>query len=194
MSNQMSEDLEKIDEYLSVIQKRILAPIQNTGIQRYCTVTLLLLFAAMDGLGKLLVPDDTAGPNQRIRGFLDYMSGDYEVSKKELLSLRHSLVHNAINVESFLSHTEIGGDWHLKKIGADLIYVNTMVMYKDFVDSFTRFRSEIQHDLVMMRRAADRLAWVETADPLEWGKDNPPDQMDNATPTPPPPVRFIYAK
>jgi hypothetical protein len=145
----------------------------------------LLLFAAIDGLGKLLDPHDTAGSNQRIRGFLDYMGGDYAAHKKELLHLRNSLVHNAINVESFLSHTEIGGDQHLKMGAAGFIYVNTTVMYENFVDAFKRFRAEIQHDPVMMRRVANR---------LEWKEDNPFNDPSIPTPTPPPPVQFIYAK
>jgi hypothetical protein len=189
MSDKTSEDQDKIDEYLNIIQERILAPIQNTEIRHYCTATLLLLFAAVDGLGKLLDPDDRAGSNKRIRGFLDFMGGDYEVHKEELLKLRNSLVHNAINVESFLSQTEIGGDQHLKKMGAaGFIYVNTMVMYRDFIDAFNRFRAEIQSDPVVMKRAADR---------LEWREDNPLDDLDIpdvVTPSPPPSVQFIYAK
>ena len=118
MSDQTSQDQDKIDKYLEVIQERILAPIQKTEIRHYCTATLLLLFAAIDGLGELLHPDNTAGSNARIREFLDYMGGDYKVHKKELLNLRNFLVHNAINVASFLSQTEIGSDQHLKKMGA----------------------------------------------------------------------------
>jgi hypothetical protein len=56
MSDQTSQDQDKdkIDEYLHVIDERILAPIQKTEVRYYCTATLLLLFAAIDGLGKLL--------------------------------------------------------------------------------------------------------------------------------------------
>lgn len=184
MSDRSSQGQDKITEYLRVIQERILAPIQKTEVRDYCTATLLLLFAAIDGLGKLLHPDDMAPPSQRIRKFLDYMGGDYKVQKKELLRLRNSLVHNAINVESFLSHTEMGSDQHLKRIGAaDFIYVNTMVMYEDFVAAFGRFRADIEHDPAMMKRAADR---------LEWREDNPLYGPDS--PTPPPPIEFIYAK
>jgi hypothetical protein len=118
------------------------------------------------------------------------MGGDYKIHKKELLNLRHSLVHNAINVASFLSQTEMGGDHHhLKKMGAaDFIYVNTMVMYKDFVDAFRRFCDDIKENPAMMKRAADRLEW------REWREDNPMDYPNSPTPTPPPPVQFIYAK
>jgi len=187
MSDQTSEDQDKIDAYFEIIQERILAPIQNTEIRHYCTATLLLLFAVIDGLGKLLVPNDT-GSSKRILGFLTYMGGDYDAYKGELLKLRQSVVHNAINVESFLSHTEIGGDQHLKKTGAaGFIYVNTMDMYEDFVGAFKRFRSEIHRDPVMMKRAANR---------LEWREDNTldnPDISNIATPSPPPPVQFIIA-
>jgi len=189
MSDQTSQDQDKIDEYLGIIQERILSPIQNTELRHYCTATLLLLFAAIDGLGKSLDPDDTAGSNRRIRGFLDYMGGDYAVYKKELLDLRHSLVHNAINVESFLSNTEIGDDQHLKRMGAaGFIYVNTSVMYTDFVDAFRRFRAGIQHDPAMLKRAANRLEWMEEGILDDLGIP------DIATPSFPPPVQFIYAK
>ena len=186
MSDPTSEDQEKIDEYLRLIQERILAPIQKTKIRHYCTATLLLLFAAIDGLGKLLHRDKNAKAKQRILGFLDYMGGDYRAHKEDLQRLRNSLVHNAINVGSFLSHTETDLDRHLKKMGtAGFIYVNTMVMYEDFVKAFGRFHSDIQHDPAMMKRAADR---------LEWREDSPLDDLDAPTPSPPPPVEFTNAR
>ena len=51
MSDQPSQDQDKIGRYLEVIEKRILGPIGDTEIRSYCTATLLLLFAAIDGLG-----------------------------------------------------------------------------------------------------------------------------------------------
>jgi hypothetical protein len=189
MSDQTSQDQHKIDAYLGIIQERILAPIRDTELRRSCTATLLLLFAAIDGLGKLLHSDDSAGPSRRIRRFLGYMGGNYAVSKKKLLKLRNSLVHNAINVESFLSNTEIGDEQHLKRVGAaGFVYVNTSVMYADFVDAFEQFRADLQQDPAMMKRAADRLEWVEES------LLDSPGMPDTPTPTPPPPVEFILAK
>jgi 3-oxoacyl-ACP reductase-like protein len=75
MSSQTSQDQDKIDEYIRVIQERILEPIQETEAKQYCTATLLLLFAAIDGMGKLLHHNSRAGSNQRIRRFLEYMGG-----------------------------------------------------------------------------------------------------------------------
>lgn len=191
MLNQTSDDQEKIDEYLRVIRERILAPIEKTDVRLYSTATLLLLFAAIDGVGKLLHRNSAAGSNQRILGFLEYMGGGYSAHKKELLRLRNTLAHNAINVASFLSRTEMGRDQHLRKMSADdFIHVNTLIMYEDVVSTLGQFYTNIRDDVVMMKRAANRLEWGETADLLEGIKDN----SSTVTPTPPPPVQFIYAK
>ena len=72
--------------------------------------------------------------------------------------------------------------------------MNTMIMYEDLVSTLGRFHTNIRDDVVMMKRAADRLEWRETPDRLEGREDNPLDHLNIATPTPPPPVQFIYAK
>ena len=186
MSEQISEERNKIDEYLDVIQSRIVEPIQKSDIGRYCTATLLLLFAAIDGLGKLIHNNNKAGSNERIRAFLDYMGDNYGKCKQELLGLRHSLVHNAINVASFMSQTEMGSDQHLKRMGsAGFIYVNTNIMYQDFIHAFERLREELKNDVTKMSRAAER---------LEWREDDSEDQYLDIPATPPPPVEFIWAK
>jgi len=186
MTEQISEERKKIDAYFDVIQERIVDPIQKADINRYCTATLLLLFAAIDGLGKLIHDDDRARPNERIRAFLDYMSGNYRMRKQDLLDLRHSLVHNAINVASFMSQTEMGSDRHLTPIGsADFMYVNTTIMYNDFVRAFERLREELKNDERMMSRAAER---------LEWREDEDEEQDLDIPVSPPPPVEFIWAR
>ena len=186
MSEQISEERNKIDQYLDVIQGRIVEPIHKADIGRYCTATLLLLFAAIDGLGKLIHDNSKAVSSDRIRAFLDYMGDNYGKCKEELLSLRHSLVHNAINVASYMSQTEIGSDQHLKRIGSGgFIYVNTSIMYNDFVRAFERLRGEYKNDEQMMTRAAER---------LEWREDDVQDQYLDIPASPPPPVEFIWAR
>lgn len=182
----ISEEYDKVDEYLAVIQSRIVDPIQKSDMAGYCTAVLLLLFAAMDGLGKLIHDNDRAGSNQRIRAFLDYMNNDYKKRKQDLLSLRHSLVHNAINVASFMTHTEMDSDQHLKRIGSGgFIYVNTTIMYHDFIRAFEKLREGFKNDGAKMARAAQRLAWRD---------DDANDKyLDNPS-TPPPSVEFIWAK
>ena len=195
MLAQTPEDQEKVEEYLNVLQERVLTPIQSTDVQRSCTATLLLLFAAIDGLGGLSDPTGKAGVHDRITGFLNYMGGGYAAHAEDLYTLRNSLVHNAINVESILFHAELDSHRHLTRLGVDnLLYVNTSVMYQDFLHVFDRFRSQLQSDPVMLRHAANQLEWVEIDDPLEVGENNAPDQMDNPTPTHPTPIRFIRTR
>lgn len=162
MNDKTTEAQNKIREYLHVIEERILEPIEKTEISHYCTAVLLLLFAAIDGMGKLLHLNNQAGSNALIRVFLDYMSGEYNVQKEDLLNLRNALVHNAINVASFLSQVDMGSENHLKKIGKTaFVYVNTGIMYKDFKVAFKRFGDEIMNNPVMMNRAANRLKFRE---------------------------------
>ena len=183
MLEQIGEEENKIDEYLDVIQSRIIEPIEKANISQYCAATLLLLFAALNGLGKLIHDNPKAGSNDRIRAFLDYMGGNYGKRKKELLNLRHSLMHEAMNVASYMSKADIGSSKHLNLIGsAGFIYVNTTVMYKDFVLSFERLRKELKNNEQMKSRAAKR---------LEWKKE---DHYFDFPATPPPPVEFIWAK
>lgn len=137
----------------------------------------------MDGVGKLLDPDDHAWPSKRLGSFLDNMGVEYRDHRGDLLALRHSLVHTAINVEAFLWHTSIGSDQHLKQTGiGGFIYVDTKAMYDDVKDAFERFRVEVREYTVLMKRAANRLRWIE-----ESPKTNP------YSPTPPPPVAFIFS-
>jgi len=182
----MSEAGQKVDEFLSIIQNRIVSPIENTDISQSCTATLLLLFAAFDGLGGLLHLEPDAGNNERIRCFLDYMGGAYAAKKKQLLALRHGLMHTAVNVESFLSKTEMTVGQHLKRIGASgFLYVNTTVIYKDFATAFAKFRAELATNSELMERASSR---------LEWKEDQAWDETDGPMPTPPPPVEFILLR
>jgi hypothetical protein len=146
----------------------------------------LLLFAAIDGLGKLIHDNPRAGSNDRIRAFLDYMGGSYSEREEDLLGLRNSLVHNAINVASYMSQTETESDQHLRRIGSGgFIYVNTSVMYNDFVNAFERLQDEFNNNEQLMSSSASRLEWIE---------DDIEDQDFDLVGTPPPPVEFIWAR
>jgi hypothetical protein len=75
---------------------------------------------------------------------------------------------------------------HLKEMGAPgFIYVNTATMVADFENALRRFQTDIKDDPKKMKCAADR---------LEVREDIPLVRSDIAEPSPPPPVRFIYAK
>ena len=182
----MLETDSKIDEYFTLIQDRIVGPIENTDVRQSCTATLLLLFAAIDGVGALMHANPAAGNNARIREFLKYMGEAYAHKSKQLLKLRHGLVHTAVNVESFLSKTEMTLGQHLKTVGsAGFIYVNTTLMYRDFVAAFAKFRADVAKNAELMARASSR---------LEWKEDQTWDESDGPMPSPPPPVEFVLLR
>ena len=182
------QDQEKVDAYLKILEERILDPVRVTGIRSYCSATLLLLFAAIDGLGKLLHKDERAGCRKRICATLHYMGDKYANRKEQLLSLRNALVHNVINVESLLSNLDIEDEQHLElTMNTGFIYVNTATCAQDVVGALARFRETVIRDPAILKKAADR---------LRWRTDAPagPSSPATATPSPPPPVEFIEAK
>jgi len=179
-------DRAKVDEYLRVVQERVVAPIEQTDVRRSCTATLLLLFAGIDGLGCLCNPERRAGNNARILHFLGYIGGECALNKKGLLALRNGLVHSGIGAASYLSHTELDGDQHIFMDG-EFIHVNSMVVFEEFKRALARYREELEHDPEKMKRAADRLEWCEIGE----GRNAPAGEY---LPTPPARVEFIREK
>jgi hypothetical protein len=175
-----------VDEYLNVVETRVLTALSSEAVQQSCSTTLLLIFAAFDALGKLTHPEASAGPGLRFRHFLSFVGKDYEARSKELWKLRNALIHNVINVESYLSSTELEGWAHLQMIGGSgLIYVNSRQASRDLVEAFSRVKTMIATSEDAAQRAGSRLVWVEnTGHPLD----------DGPVPTPPPPVQFVHAR
>jgi hypothetical protein len=182
-----ADDKAKVEEYLQVVRDRILVPIETTDVRRSCTATLMLLFAAIDGLGYLLHDNERARNNERIGCFLDYMGGAYSAHKEKLLLLRNGLMHSVINTGSYLSRTETGGKQHIVQDGDDLVFVKTLVMFRDFKAAFERYWADLEHDPALLRRAGERLVEHEVDDPLDVVLDD-----DGPHPTPEPPVRFKF--
>ena len=180
-----AENSAKLTEYLDLIAARVLKPLESDAVQKSCSTTLLLVFATVDALGGLIHPHDDAGNGERSRAFFRFMGPEYAKRFKELWRLRNALVHNAINVESYLSSTELEGWAHLKRIGGSgLIYVNTGLARRDLLEAFRRVRVLFEKDGAAANRAAGRLDWVDdTQEPV--GQE--------PLPTQPSPVRFVYA-
>ncbi len=174
----------KVAEYLNLVEARVLSPLRSEAVQRSCSTTLLLVFATIDALGKLLHPDSDARPGERFKYFLRFLGTEYEERRNELWKLRTALVHNAINVESYLSSTEREGWAHLQMIGGSgLIYVDTGLTSRDLVEAFWRVKEMLATDSATAQRAAARLKWVENI--LQHVGKGP-------FPTPPPPVQFVH--
>ncbi len=180
------ENRSKVDEYLSLVETRVLKALFSNAVQQSCSTTLLLAFATVDALGKLTNPQAKAGVGERFRYFLGFMGVGYKERAEELWKLRNALVHNVINVESYLSSTDIEGWAHLQTVGGSgLIYVNTSLLSSDLKEAFGRVKSLLATDTGAAQRAAERLEWV----------DNMPQGVGGAPiPTPPPQIQFVFAR
>jgi hypothetical protein len=176
----------KVKEYLELVEVRVLKPLSSEAVQQSCSTTLLLVFATVDALGKLIHPLANASAGERFRHFLGFLGTEYEKRSKELWKLRNALVHNVINVESYLSSTDLEGWIHLQMIGGSgLIYVNSRLASRDLAEAFGRVKALLTRDKDVAKRATDRLEWVENVQQNVGGQP---------IPTPPPPVQFIQAK
>ncbi len=62
-----TENRSKVGEYLDLVEARVLKPLASEAVQQSCSTTLLLVFATVDALGKLIdldvkkVPDTIWG-------------------------------------------------------------------------------------------------------------------------------------
>ena len=178
-------DTEKVHEYFEAIDEYVVKVIHNTCLKHSCIATLLLIFAAVDGLGNLTHADSSAKPGERFKFFIAKFGRIYERKKEKLWALRNSLTHNALNVEVFLSRTELGEDHHLREVEVPgEIYINTNVFYRDFCKTLNAEIHRIENDELAMNQAAER---------LEWYYDDRGYSLDIPF-TPPPPVKFIRTK
>ncbi len=180
-----TDDVNKIEAYFVIIDEHIIEPITDTDLRKSCIATIMLLFAAMEGLGKLIHPSGTAGPGQRFRAFLARMGKNYDEHAGALWDLRNSLMHNALNTASFMSSTHMDEQEHLRMRCPDgLIFVSTILLLKNFCSAKDRLQEELHQNPDLLERAANRLEWLEE-DPRDWPR---------FPTTPPPPVKFIAAR
>jgi len=178
-----TENRSKVAEYLDLVEARVLRPLSSDAVKNSCSTTLLLVFATIDALGKLIHPDPNAKAGPRFRKFLNFLGTEYQERSKELWKLRNALVHNVINVESYLSSTELEGWAHLQRIGGSgLIYLNTDLVSRDLVQAYGRVKKLLETDAEAAQRASDRLKWVE---------DTQQAVGDDPLPTQPPQVIFV---
>ena len=63
--------------YLKVIHTHVVDPFYSSGISQHCFAAALLIFAGIDGLGKLLHPDERAAPGDRFKFFLPRLGTNY---------------------------------------------------------------------------------------------------------------------
>lgn len=182
-ARKMDEERQKVTAYLDVIREHVIRPVAETGLGKSCTASILLLFAAIDGLGKLTHPKDKTWTKNRFRHYVcTYMPSKYARCCEDLYDLRKSLAHNAINFTSFMSHAEMGESHHLQyHTVLGYLFVSSTVLLRDFENSLIQLEKDVDHDTGLRARAAKRLKWLEDDVYSDWGEFS----------TPPIPVQFI---
>src|SRR3972149_4381703 len=164
-----SEEHEKVSEYFDLIDGHVLSPIENTDVRQSCLASLMLLFSAKDGWGRLLPPQSNAGVGERFKAFLPRLGPGYVGREEALWDLRNSVMHNGLNTASFMSHVETGEQHHLEVVPPEnLLYVSTSVLLKDFRVTFERLKQEILQDPRRLVQAASRLCGGAGKSPA-WG-------------------------
>jgi len=191
MSNMNADETEKVNAYFKIIDERIIAPIQNTDVRKSCTATLALLFSAIDGLGTLTCQDDDFKySNTRFKSFLKLMGKKYKKYSDKLWGIRNGLVHNGVNLESYMFATS-ESDFvfeHLSTRGPNgFLYIDTTRFFSEFCEAKRKLRKEISQNKELLKRAANR---------LEWLSEEAQEDSEDETPRPssPPPVGFIHLK
>ena len=178
----MSADRDKIDAYLDTIRLHVLLPITKSDLKESCIATILLIFAAIDGLGKLTHPKVNAHTEDRFKWYLRmFMPPQYKTNQKPLYKLRNSLAHNALNFTAFISKTHMGKQHHLQPTPHEYIFVSSAVLTCDFEASIRTLEHELAVDPDLVCRAAARLQWIDDDPSSYWTK----------VATPPGPVSFI---
>jgi hypothetical protein len=158
----MKDCNKKIDVYFYLIDRHIIKPIEEGILDKSCYATTILLFTAIDSLGKLTHPKAKVGVAVRFKYFISTLGKNYEKNKDVLWTLRNSLMHNGLNPISFFASTFMGQDEHLNYFGPnDMIYINTRKFYHDFKDRFENLKKEILKNETEIERIENRLEWAE---------------------------------
>lgn len=170
------------NEYLKVIRRHVIAPLESTSLADSCFAAALLIFGSIDGLGKLFDPDVSAGPGQRFKSFLPRLGCNYAALKDKLWALRNSLAHNALNVASFMSKTDDAQGAHLETDG-DYIFVHTVILLADFKAALVSLEEELKTNSTLLAQFESRLSWDQIT-PSGW-------RGSDIMTTPPPGIQFV---
>ena len=172
-------------EYLRVIREHVIMPLERTSVSESCFATAMLVFGAVDGLGKLTHPSSNAGAGDRFKHLLPRLGPTYSALANELWLLRNSLAHNAMNVACFMSKANDAWGEHLEKYGS-LIFIHTGRLLSDFKAALDKLEMEFKTNALLFQQAESR---------LDWGYIDPPGWRNGGIiATPPPGIDFVREK
>lgn len=172
---------QKVSTYLEYIEGYVLKPVGESPVGEHCIASLLLMFAAVDGLGRLTAVE-REGVEERFTRFISKLGTEYAAKAKVLYELRNSLVHNAINAGAFIAQTQEGRNLHLQSThAAGGLYLNTREFHKDLTAAVAAVRQRFLTNSEAVEVAGRQL--------IEYAVKPPTDTLKYPT-TPPPEAQF----
>lgn len=181
-TSSLSYDQSATREYLSVIRQHVIHPLETSGVAESCFAAALLVFGAMDGLGRLTHPDAATGAGERFKSFLQRMGAAYAAIEDDLWKLRNSLVHNAMNVACFMSKTDDARGEHLER-DHGFVFVHTVRLLEDFKSAVNKLEADLHVCTALLQRTESRLTW-DAIDEPGW-------RGGGVRTTPPPGIQFV---
>lgn len=181
----LNYDYSATHEYMGVVRQHVIHPLEASGVADSCFAAAMLIFGSVDGLGKLIHPNDRAEAGDRFKYFLPRLGSDYAALKKDLWKLRNSLAHNSMNVACFMSMTEDARGEHLER-EHDFIFVHTGRLLEDFKLAIDKLESDFRTDSALLQCAESRLQWDSISQPGWRG--------GGSMTTAPPGIRFVRGR
>jgi hypothetical protein len=172
---------EELRQYFGELDEHIVRRIRDGKVGDSCFAAVMFICAAIDSLGCLVAPCGIRhNVHQRFTFVLrEYFPGAYLAREREVWKLRNSLMHNALNVATFLSATARAGYQHLQPVGSTgFLFFDTGRFHQDLCAGVEGVKLTLLREAELAREARLRL---EFSDFPAW-QGSP----DEAPPTPPP--------
>jgi len=150
----------KSERYVQSIREHVVRPLESTALSESCFASCMMLFAGIDGLGRLLHPDANAKVNERFKYFLSEWMGGLYVERQTLVwELRNNLDHNAIAALTYLSSLSDSTYSHLDADNGHL-FINTRQFLVDFQVALESVEQRLSAECELLNQAENRLVDV----------------------------------
>ena len=172
----MTDDNKKVNAYMKMLNQDVVEPLLTTQQGESNTSKILLVFASIDGLGKLIHPDESAKVRERFSYYIsNYIPMVYHSHIDELYKMRCLYTNNALSFSSFVSWQKDAELHHLQyQSGAKYLHIEGTAFFQDFFESMMTLMGDIGDSQSMMSSVANRLRWLDEDDLSFWGTENTP--------------------
>ncbi len=152
------EDDAKITEYFLWITEHMLKPIENGCICGSCIAALLMMFAVIDSLGKLICEDKIVCKiGERFKWFLGKLGPGYKKHADSIWRMRNGFVHTTMAARiDITGHAERRND-HLAEFRTGFLLIHTGFFQDDLESAVTKAEGLVAENGPFRTRAMKRL-------------------------------------